>query len=235
MAAMADDNDLNALANTFVGFAGSGDSGSGGFDAGDMVEAMKALWSHRDDIIRVATKVPALLGDAGEFMHHAGQGAQRASQFLTSDVREIAGTAAHALSTSTAQLKNVLTVLDNVGNALKQVPFLDDLGAMITNGLDAITGVADNVEAVASRVLDLGNRLGDVGSDLDRVGHSLVGGGQMLADFGGKNVAKIAGFAGLPPIEVAAVKVDPIPAMKPAKRAPAKTAPAKKAPAKKGA
>ena len=179
--------------------------------------------------VKVATKVPSLLGDAGEFMHHAGQGAQRASKFLTSDVREIAGTAAHALSTSTAQLQNVLTVLDNVGKALSQVPFLDDLGQMITHGLDAITGVADNVQEVASKVLALGNRLSDVGSDLDRVGHSLVGGGAMLADFGGKPVAQIAGFAGLPPIKTAKVVVRPVKKVPVKKPAVAKKPVAKKA------
>lgn len=204
-----------------------------GFDLDEAMKTLRTVWDHRDDIVRVATKVPALLGDAGEFMHHAGQGAQRASQFLTGDVREIAGTAAHALSTSTAQLQNVLTVLENIGKALQQVPFLDDLGEMITNGIEAITGVTDNVQEVAGRVLALGNRLSDVGSDLDRVGHSLVGGGKMLADFGGKPVAQIAGFAGLPPIKSAKVTVRPVKKVPVKKPAVAKKAAATKAPAAK--
>lgn len=215
-------------------FAGLGAIG----DLGDTTDALKVIWKHRDDIVRVATKLPALLGEAGEMMHNAGEGAQRASAFLTADVREIAGTAAHALSTSTAQLSNVLTVLDNVGKALAQVPFLDDLGKMITDGLDAIRGVADNVETVAQRVLALGNRLGDVGSDLDRMGQYLTSSGQTFADFGGRQVKPIAGFAGLPPIRVAKVavaKVKPVAAKKTAakKAAPAAKKPAKKTVAKK--
>ena len=85
-------------------------------------------------------------------------------------------------------------------------------------------------------MLALGNRLSDVGSDLDRVGHSLVGGGAMLADCGGKPVAQITGFAGLPAIKPAKVVVRPVkkvPVKKPSavrKAAPA----AKKAAAKKG-
>lgn len=210
------------------------DDGKDGFDLDEAMKTLRTVWDHRDDIVRVATKVPALLGDAGEFMHHAGQGAQRASKFLTGDVREIAGTAAHALSTSTAQLQNVLTVLENIGKALQQVPFLDDLGEMITHGIEAITGVTDNVQEVAGRVLALGNRLSDVGSDLDRVGHSLVGGGAILADFGGKPVAQIAGFAGLPVIKPAKVVVRPVkkvPVKKPS--ALKKAAPAVKKPAAK--
>ena len=222
-----------AKAGQPVPFAGLG--AVGGLDTGDAMDALQALWQHRDDIIRVATRLPDLLGEAGEFMHHAGQGAHRASTFLTSDVREIAGTAAHALSTSTAQLDNVLTVLDTDGKALTQVPFLDDLGQMITQGLDAIRGVAENVETVAQRVLALGDRLGDVGSDLARVGQSLTSSGMKLADFGGKPVKPIASFAGLPPIKTAKVTVPKVKAP-PKKAAPAKKAAAKKAaPAKKAA
>lgn len=213
-----------------VPFAGLG--AIGGLDTGDAMDAMQALWQHRDEIIRVATQLPDLLGEAGEFMHHAGQGAHRASAFLTSDVREIAGTAAHALSTSTAQLNNVFAVLDTVGKALTQVPFLDDLGQVITQGLDAIRGVADNVETVAQRVLALGDRLGDVGSDLARVGQSLTSSGQKLADFSGTKVKPIASFAGLPPIKPAKVTVAKVKA--PAKKAaPKQAAPKKPAPAKK--
>ena len=98
-------------------------------------------------------------------------------------------------------------------------------------------------------MLALGERLGDVGSDLARVGQFLTSGGQTFADFGGKKVAPIAGFAGLPAIRTAKVnvpKVKPVAAKKapaaktapaakpaPAKKAAAKKAPAKKAPAKK--
>ncbi|MDO8391700.1 MAG: hypothetical protein Q7V57_14570 [Actinomycetota bacterium] len=196
---------------------------AGGLGMDDAADTLKVLWQHRDDIVRVATKLPALLGDAGEFMHNAGQGAQRASAFLTSDIREIASGAAHALSTSTAQLDNVLTVLDNVGKAIAQVPFLDDLGEMINDGLAAIRGVATNVEAVATHMLGLGERLGDVGSDLDRVGKSLVSSGLSLADFGGKPTPKLAPFVGLPPIKPTKVTVAKV------KPATAKKAPAKKA------
>lgn len=230
---MADAPDIHPFLQSVGTLA---DGGKGGFDLDEAMETLRTVWAHRDDIVRVATKVPALLGEAGEFMHHAGQGAQRASTFLTGDVREIAGTAAHALSTSTAQLQNVLTVLGSVGQALQQVPFLDDLGEMITEGLAAITGVADNVQEVAGKVLALGNRLSDVGSDLDRVGHSLVGGGAMLADFGGKPVAQIAGFAGLPPIKTAKVtvrQVKKVPVKKPAVAKKAAAAP-KASVAKKG-
>jgi hypothetical protein len=213
-------NDATTPIQPFLGLGG----GSPGFDMDDAMEALKGLWAHRDEIIRVATKLPALLGDAGEFMHHAGQGARRASTFLTDDVREISSTAAHALSTSTAQLANVLTVLDTVGDALKQVPFLDDLGEMISQGLDAIRGVSTNVEAVADRVLALGARLGDVGSDLDRMGHSLVSSGATFAEFAGKPVQQIAPFAGLPAIVPPKVTVAKV--TRPARKAaPQKAAP----------
>lgn len=197
--------------NTFLPAALAGDiQGAAGLDADSVLGVLGDLWEHKDDLVRLVKTLPGLLGDAGEFMHHAGQGAQRASGFLTGEVREIASTAADVLGASTAQLSNVLTVLDSVGTALSQVPFLDDLGQMITKGLEAIRGVTDNVEAVSGRVRALGEKLGDVGSDLDRVGHSLVSGGQRLADFGGKPVQKIAPFAGLPPVKPKPMKVRPV-------------------------
>ncbi len=191
-------------------FLPAGVQGAAGLDVQTVMAVLGDLWEHKDDILRVTKAIPDLLGDAGEFMHLAGQGAQRASGFLTGEIREIAATAADVLGTSTAQLKNVLTVLDNIGTALSQVPFLDDLGAMITKGLDAIMGVADNVDAVGGRVRALGEKLGDVGSDIDRMGKSLVSGGQRLADFGGKPVQKLAPFAGLPPVKPQPVKVKPV-------------------------
>mgnify|MGYP001019173733 CR=1 FL=1 len=45
-----------------VPFAGLG--AIGGLDTGDAMDALQALWQHRDDIIRVATRLPELLGEA---------------------------------------------------------------------------------------------------------------------------------------------------------------------------
>jgi hypothetical protein len=198
-----------------LGALGGDGQGASDVDLRKILSAIDALWDHKDELLRLATKLPPLLGDAGELMNHAGQGAQRASGFLTNEVRDITGTAAHVLAISTAQLGNVLDVLEGVGRALQKLPFIDDLGDMISDGIAAIRGVSDNVGDVGQKVRALGDRLGNVGSDLDRVGQSLVGGGTMLADFGGKSIRPIAGFAGLPPIATPAVKVKPVRRAKP--------------------
>lgn len=153
----------------------------GGLDVDRVTEVVDLVWDNKDDLLELLSKLPGLLSDAGEQMQAAGDGAQRASGFLSGDVQELTTRAADTLEDSQKQLEAVADALKGVGDILDKVPLMGDLGDTLGDGLKALAGVADNVEGVAGTIRGLGDRLGDVGGDLDGMGESLKGGGATLA------------------------------------------------------
>jgi hypothetical protein len=186
-----------------------------------------SIWEHREELARMAQDLPRLLQEAGAHMREAGEGAQRASVFLSGDVREFAGHAADVLEESKYQLRAVLQALEGAGRMLRNLPIVGDMGKAMGESLGAIGEVADNLDLVGRKVRGLGDRLGDVGVDLDLMGTSLLGGGSTLAGYGAVPAKKA-------PAKKAPAKKAPA-KKAPAKKAPAKKAPAKKAPAKEAA
>ena len=205
-------------------------------DEAKLLAMVETLWEHREELLRMATELPDLLRDTGQQMHDAGTRAQKASGYLAGDVRELTGHAADMLEASKHQLIAVLRALEKAGGALRNLPFIGDMGKMMGDQLGAIGEVANNLDQVGQKVRGLGDRLGDVGDDLHLMGTSLLGSGKGLGAYGAPPVLteKAAPAKKTPAKKAAPAKKTPAKKAAPAKKAPArKAAPAKKAPAKK--
>lgn len=159
----------------------------GGVDIKKIAGVIDSIWDHRDELAHIAQNLPQLLGDTGGHMQAAGEGAQRASAFLSGEVRDLATSAAELLESSRNQLRGVLKALEGVGNMLADIPLIGDVGKSVRDGIKSLGDVANSIDNVGQKVRGLGDRLSDVGGDLDSMGRSLVGGGQSLLGFvGGK-------------------------------------------------
>ena len=143
-------------------------------------ELAAALWQHRDDLVRLATELPAALASASSQLRDAGAGAQRAGKYLSGDVKKFAGHAADVLEESKHQLLAVLHALEGAGKMLRNMPLIGDMGKAMSEHLGAIGDVAENLDVVGKKVRRLGNRLADVGADLGSMGKSLVGSAESL-------------------------------------------------------
>jgi hypothetical protein len=205
---------------------------------------VETLWEHRAELLRMATELPVLLRETGQQMHDAGTRAQTASGYLAGDVRELTGHAADMLESSKHQLLAVLHALERAGGALRNLPFIGDMGKMMGDQLGAIGEVANNLDQVGQKVRGLGDRLGDVGDDLHLMGASLLGSGKGLGAYGApakkaappKKAAAKKAAAKKAAAKKAAARKSPAKKATPAKKAaPAKKTPARKAPAKKAA
>ena len=155
----------------------------GGADIKKIVSMVDAIWEHKDQLAHIAQNLPSLLGETGGHMQAAGEGAQRASAFLSGEVRDLANNAADLLEASKAQLRGVLKALEGVGHVLSNVPLIGDVGKSVGDGLKSLGDVANSLDSVGQKVRGLGDRLSDVGGDLDGMGKSLVGGGASLLGF----------------------------------------------------
>jgi ABC-type transporter Mla subunit MlaD len=155
----------------------------GDLDVDRVRDVVDLVWDNKDELLALVSTLPGLLGDVGEHMQSAGDGAARAGAFLKDDVQELTTKAADTLIDSQARLEAIGKALDGLGDLLDKVPLLGDAGDVLSDGLNALSGVVDDVDEVARQVRALGDRLGDVGGDLDGMGSSLQGGGAALAGF----------------------------------------------------
>lgn len=160
----------------------------GGLDIKKVAATIDTIWDHKDELVRIAQNLPQLLSDTGGHMQAAGDGAQRASAFLSGEVRDLATNAADLLESARKQLRGVLQALERVGNTLSDVPLIGDIGKSMGDGLKSLGEVANSLDSVGQKVRGLGDRLSDVGGDLDAMGRSLVGGGASLLSFSGGTV-----------------------------------------------
>lgn len=188
----------------------------------------EALWSHREELARLATELPQRLEAASSQLRDAGSGAQRAGKYLSGDVKKFAGHAADVLEESKHQLLAVLHALEGAGKMLRNMPLIGDMGKAMSEHLGAIGDVADNLDIVGKKVRGLGNRLADVGADLGSMGKSLIGSADSLG-----TTTPAPAPARKVPAKKSPAKTTAAAKTTPAKKAPAKKAPAKKAPAKK--
>ncbi len=215
----------------------------GGVDIKKIMSMVDAIWDHKDELAHIAQNLPQLLGETGGHMQAAGEGAQRASAFLSGEVRDLATNAADLLEASKTQLRGVLKALEGVGHILSNVPLIGDVGKSVSDGLKSLGDVANSLDSVGKKVRGLGDRLSDVGDDLDSMGRSLVGGGSSLLGFSGAkgsksgkskvttNRAHVPTFASSsgPTKKKAAKKAKKAAAKKPAKKKAVKKAAKKKA------
>ncbi len=175
------DLDLDAVAGKVMG----------GVDIKKISGVIDAIWEHKDELAHIAQNLPQMLGETGGHMQAAGEGAQRASAFLSGEVRDLATNAADLLESSKNQLRNVLKALEGVGNMLSNVPLIGDVGKSVGDGLKSLGEVANSLDSVGQKVRGLGDRLSDVGGDLDSMGRSLAGGGASLLSFTGGKAPKL--------------------------------------------
>lgn len=199
-------------------------------------ELAKALWQHREELVRMATELPKALESASSQLRDAGGGAQRAGKYLSGDVKKFAGHAADVLEESKHQLLAVLHALEGAGKMLRNMPIIGDMGKAMSEHLGAIGDVAENLDVVGKKVRGLGNRLADVGADLGSMGRSLVGSADSLTMTKAepKKAASAAGKKS--PAKKAAPTKKPAPAKKAAAKKPVgavKETAKKPAPAKK--
>ena len=173
-------------------------------DQTKVAELVDSMWEHRAELQRLARELPVLLAEAGAQMRSAGEVAQRASGALSGDVRTFAGHAADVLEQSKHQLRAVLKALEGAGQAVRNLPFIGEMGKMMGESLGSIGEVADNLDVVGRKVRGLGDRLADVGADLDQMGASLLGTGVALTRSSG---AKAKGGAAAPKKATAAKKM----------------------------
>ncbi len=209
-----------------------------GVDLGKVRNLVDMLWDHRDELIDMITRLPGLMGDAGEQMHAAGSGAEAAAQLLTGDLLAMTESAADALAACHDQLSTVAGMLGEVGDVLDRVPLMGDIAEPVTKGLQAVRMVSDRLDDVGNQVRGIGGGLSSVGEGLGSMGGSLRGGGAALAALSGRDVAKAEAKPKAGPPAKPAAKAGPPskPAPKPASKPAAKAAPkpaAKSAPAPK--
>ena len=196
----------------------------------------KVMKKAQDELAHIAQNLPQLLGETGGHMQAAGEGAQRASAFLSGEVRDLANNAADLLEASKSQLRGVLKALEGVGHILSNVPLIGDVGKSVSDGLKSLGDVANSLDSVGQKVRGLGDRLSDVGGDLDEMGRSLVGGGASLLGFSGGKASKgskpkvVKGRANVPTF---ASRSRPAVKKKAVKKKPVKKKPVKKAVKKK--
>jgi uncharacterized protein with GYD domain len=133
-----------------------------------------------------------LLGDAGEQMHTAGDGAAQAAGLLTGDVQSLTNTAANTIESSQQQLATVASVLGELGKALARVPLVNGITDPVARGLTAVGEVSDDLAIVAVQIRSIGVSLDGVGEGLDVMGTSLKGSGVALAALSGRDVSAAA-------------------------------------------
>jgi len=122
-------------------------------------ELAAALWQHRDDLVRLATELPAALASASSQLRDAGAGAQRAGKYLSGDVKKFAGHAADVLEESKHQLLAVLHALE-MGKPAREARAVDMravhrtlrwYGEACDKVLDEMPKVADDAWAMIER------------------------------------------------------------------------------------
>jgi ABC-type transporter Mla subunit MlaD len=150
-------------------------------DIRNVSKVVDLVSDNKDELVQILTRLPSLLGDAGEQMQAAGENAQRASGFLADDVQALTTNVADALDACHAQLGRIASVLGDLGRMLDRVPLIGDVADPVSQGLQAVAGVAGNLDEIAAQVHGIGGSLGQVGEGLGAMSGSLHGGGVALA------------------------------------------------------
>lgn len=197
-----------------------------GMDLGKVRNLFDLLWDHRDELVDMLTRLPSLMGDAGEQMHAAGSGAEAAAGLLTGDLLAMTASAADALAACHEQLSTVAGMLGEVGDVLDRVPLMGDVAEPVTKGLQAVRTVSDRLDDVGKQVRGIGTGLGAVGEGLGSMGGSLRSGGAALAALSGRDVEKAAPAPKAKPAPKPAPKATPTPKPKAPPKPAAKAAPA---------
>lgn len=190
---------------------------------------VELVWENRDEIVRLVTDLPGLLGEAGEQMQVAGDGAQQAGELLAGDLRQLTASAADTLSATQKQVATVAVVLGEVGKAIDRVPLIGSVAKPVADGLKAIREVSDDLDSIADQLRGVSAGLDRVGAGLGVMGSSLTTSGAALTAVSGRAE---------PLAQAAASTVETARAATPTGKAPARkkaatTKPATKKPAAK--
>ncbi|WP_088283672.1 hypothetical protein [Kineosporia sp. A_224] len=201
--------------------AGNGDAtspqGFAGVDPDRVKDVVSAVWDHKDDVasavefvrdhgddlVRLAARLPELLGSVSQFLTGAADDARGAAAFLTGDggaessgVKALAALAGEALDACRRELASARDLLDKVGDELADVPipsvrptYSEVLGHKLVTGLDL--GEGKLLGAASARVREGAERFDGVGAELAKVADVLrkIGG---LVDHAGQGLADTA-------------------------------------------
>ena len=189
-----------------------------GVDPDRVKDVVAAVWDHKDevaaavgfvrehgdDLVRLAGKLPELLGSVSEFLTEAAGDARSAAGFLTGEgahgadggVKALAALAGAALDACRTELASARDLLDKLGDDLAGVPipsvkptYSEVLGHKLVTGLDL--GEGRLLESASRRVRDGAERFDGVGAELAKVADLLrrIGG---LVDDAGQGLASTA-------------------------------------------
>ena len=203
MSAAKEPGDLNAFA---------------GVDPDRVKDVVAAVWDHKDevasavgfvrdhgdDLVRLAAKLPELLGSVSEFLTEAAGDARSAAGFLTGagakgadgGVKALAALAGEALDACRRELASARDLLAGLGDDLAGVPipsvkptYSEVLGHRLVTGLDL--GEGRLLQPASGRLHDGAERFDGVGEQLATVADLLrrIGG---LVDDAGRGLASTA-------------------------------------------
>ena len=189
-----------------------------GVDADRVKDVVAAVWDHKDevaaavgfvrehgdDLVRLAARLPELLGSVSEFLTGAADDARSAAGFLTGagghgadgGVKALAALAGEALDTCRTELASARDLLGKLGDELADVPipsvrptYSEVLGHKLVTGLDL--GEGRLLESASRRLRDGAERFDGVGAELAKVADVLrrIGG---LVDDAGQGLAATA-------------------------------------------
>lgn len=169
----------------------------------DVASAVEFVRDHGDDLVRLAARLPELLGSVSEFLTGAADDARGAAAFLTGDggaegsgVKALAALAGEALDTCRRELASARDLLDKLGDELADVPipsvratYSEVLGHKLVTGLDL--GEGKLLGVASARVREGAERFDGVGAELAKVADVLrkIGG---LVDHAGQGLADTA-------------------------------------------
>jgi hypothetical protein len=188
-----------------------------GLDTDRVKDVVAAVWDHKDevagavafvrehgdDLLALASQLPALLAAAAEGLAGAGSDARAAAAFLTGEgdhggVRALAGLAGDALKQCRTELAAARKLLDSLGDELDEVPipsvrptYSEVLGHRLITGLDVADGrllepASKRVREGAARFDGVGEQLANVADLLREIGDLVERAGQGLAKTAGK-------------------------------------------------
>ncbi|RUA17674.1 MAG: hypothetical protein DSY55_01780 [Clostridia bacterium] len=181
----------------------------------EVMAFLKANRSHLDDVVQFINEnreqvthfvehLPDILDNAGESIVAAGEGAVRASTWLTGSdpnddalsAYELTAMAAMALERCNLQLENVAAMLQTLGHQVDDIhiPAIEPRYTEVM-GFHVVTGIhitesaladnaADHFTASADRLSDIGDDFSNAAGQLRRLGSSLTQAGDKLTTVG---------------------------------------------------
>jgi hypothetical protein len=125
-----------------------------------ILEAVDWVWDHREELIDLTQRLPELLGQVGESLAVAGDGAVRASGLLTGEdgdsVGGLTGAAADALDRCLDQIDTAAELMAGVADQVDDVPMLDGVGGSLAEGAKGLAGIGGELPEPESGGIDLG-------------------------------------------------------------------------------